>query len=112
MAISDGQMAVLRSFVGGTASDDDLEDRYRRLGSFDAVILETLRSRLAVMVLDEPGVFSVDGLTINQTDNIRSLRAAISEFETSNGSGMDPLTVTTLGGYGRIGIMHRADRIR
>jgi len=87
-------MAVLRSWVGEVAEEDDLQERYDRLGNFDAVILETLRARQAVLVNDEPGLFVVDGLTINQTENLRSLTALIGEFETT-GSGLDKVSTTT-----------------
>lgn len=88
-AITEDQEAVLRSFVGDLESIGDLQDRYDRLDDFDKVVLETLKSQLAVIVSDETAFFVVDGLTINKIENVRALERAIKNFSNSGGTGLE-----------------------
>lgn len=81
MPLSDEQLAVIRSYVGNLATDGDLEDRYDRLGSEEEVIVETLRARLAVLVLDQPANISVpDGPTIGTAANIAALQKSLEDI--------------------------------
>jgi len=93
--ITEGQEAVLRSFVGEEVVTADLQERYDRLDNFDEVVLEVLRGQLAVLVSDGSAVVVVDGITINNTENIRAMRQQIKDFENNGGTGLE--TTTELG---------------
>jgi len=48
-----------------------------------------LRHRKAQLVNDEPGVLVADGITINQTENMRSLNNQIDAFTAAGGTGLE-----------------------
>lgn len=60
MPLSDDDLKVVRSRVGNAALEEDLHERYDRLGSVEDVIRETLSARLANL-LDQPASFTVPG---------------------------------------------------
>ena len=93
--ITAGEEAVLRSFVGDEVLLSDLQSRYDRLEDFDEVVLEVLRHQLSEFVSDGSAVIVIDGITINNTENIRALRQQIKDFENNGGTGLEE--PTTLG---------------
>ena len=93
--ITAGEEAVLRSFVGDEVLLSDLQSRYDRLEDFDEVVLEVLRHQLSEFVSDGSAVIVIDGITINNTENIRALRQQIKDFESNGGTGLEE--PTTLG---------------
>lgn len=68
-----GDLAYLHSELGSTIDEADLQARYDRLGSVQAVALEVTRQRLADL-LNTPGRLSDEGSTIDQTANITALQ--------------------------------------
>lgn len=87
--ITAAQETVLRSYVGQQEAISDLQDSYDRLENFDLVVLEILRKQLAIMQSDEAGIFVVDGVTINKTENMRMLRDAIKDFKNGGTTGLE-----------------------
>ena len=90
--ITAGEESVLRSFVGDEVLLSDLQERYDRLENFDEVVLEVLRHQLSVLVADGSAVVVIDGITINNTENIRALRTQIKDFESNGGTGLEDTT--------------------
>ena len=81
-ALTDAETAYLLSELGDDADLTDAQLRYDRLGSVHAVVLETLRQRLASL-LDGPASFSVAGVySENNGDIIRALQAQLARLET------------------------------
>jgi len=60
VALDPGVLAGIRAHVGTSPDDSDLEGRWDRHGSVEAVALEVLRGRLADM-LAHPADLSVEG---------------------------------------------------
>lgn len=102
MALTEAELSAIRSWVGDAVEDAVLDERYDRLGDLDEVVLEQLRHRQAVLINDEPGVFVVDGMTINQADNMRSLDGLIEEFLGAGGLGLDDTPPSGGGGVTQI----------
>lgn len=60
MSLTDAEYAYLRSELG-EADRNDLDARYQRLGSLQAVVVEALRERKAALIAD-PLTVTVQGL--------------------------------------------------
>ncbi|MEU8522886.1 hypothetical protein [Streptomyces sp. NPDC048577] len=87
MILTDAEYAYLRSELGDT-DRSDLDARYRRLGSPQAVAMEVLRERRAALVSD-PLAVTVQGVaTVNNAENVRALERQIAALgnRTSNES--------------------------
>lgn len=91
MAITDDAIAVIRSWVGSTWDEDDISDRFDRLGSYDATVLEILNQQMADLEL-QPASFSVPGLSISNGQNMVSLGETIKRFRASS-TGLDTDTI-------------------
>lgn len=99
--LTDAQKAWLRSEVGATVTDEDLQGRFDRLASVRDVAIEVLRERRAEL-LDSPLSVSVAGVaSVNYAENIRALERRISALvkldddpsdETPPGDGGDEAT--------------------
>lgn len=81
-------MKVARSWIGTSESDAIFNERFDRLlSNLDAAIVESLRSQLAVFVLDRPAsVGTPDGTTVNFAENIKALREQLALFTEVGGA--------------------------
>ncbi|MFI1563887.1 hypothetical protein ACH4ZX_12640 [Streptomyces sp. NPDC020490] len=80
MSLTDAEYAYLRSELGDT-DRADIETRYQRLGSLQAVAIEVLRQRKAALVSD-PLAVTVQGIaTVNNAENVRALERQIAALE-------------------------------
>ncbi len=75
MDLTDAQLLYLRSELGSTIDESALQDLYDQLGNLPAVVLATVRTRLATLTASPasmtlPGVYSRD-----VSANIRALQA-------------------------------------
>lgn len=86
--MTDDELAVLRSWVGPGPTDEALEEAYERLGSFDAVVEEYLRTSY-VELLSQPTSLSVPGLSISNSQNITGYEHLIKAFRNQGGTGLD-----------------------
>ncbi|KPI15688.1 hypothetical protein OK074_2133 [Actinobacteria bacterium OK074] len=76
MSLTDAEYAYLRSELG-EADRVDLDGRYQRLGSLQAVAMEVLRERKAALVAD-PLAVTVQGVaTVNNAENVKALERQI-----------------------------------
>jgi len=94
MPLDEAQWPLIRSWIGTVDGEDDdtFNERLDRLGSVDAAILESLRSQLAALTLDQPaGLSTPDGLNVQVGENIRSIQQLIKDFNAIGGT--DPATV-------------------
>lgn len=83
MALTEDQLAYLRSEVGvDDPTDDVLEDAYTRLDSVEEVAAEVLRTRLANL-LAAPASFSVEGYSENNAANITALQKQLDRLTTA-----------------------------
>jgi hypothetical protein len=82
MSLTDAEYAYLRAQLG-EADHADLEARYQRLSSLQAVAIEVLRERKAALVAD-PLAVTVQGVaTVNNAENVKAIERQIAEIETS-----------------------------
>ncbi|MEU5093751.1 hypothetical protein [Streptomyces sp. NPDC020996] len=82
MSLTDAEYAYLRSELGD-ADRADLDARYTRLGSLEAVAVEVLRERKAALVSD-PLAVTVQGVaTVNNAENVKALERQIAALEES-----------------------------
>ncbi|GAA2656879.1 hypothetical protein [Streptomyces vastus] len=80
MSLTEAEYAYLRSELGET-DRTDLEGRYLRLGSLQAVAVEVLRERRAALVSD-PLAVTVQGVaTVNNAENVRAIERQIASLE-------------------------------
>lgn len=87
MAFTEDELAYLRSRLGSTVNEDtnpdvveDLEDRYTRLQSVPAVVLEVLRQQLADLITGGPLQFAIPGdYSQDASNNVALLQKAISQ---------------------------------
>ncbi|MFF2566731.1 hypothetical protein [Streptomyces sp. NPDC058084] len=80
MTLTDAEYAYLRSELG-EAARADLDARYQRLDSPQAVAAEVLRERRAALVSD-PLAVTVQGVaTVNNAENVRALERQIAAIE-------------------------------
>lgn len=71
------QKSWLRSEVGATPTDGDLQARFDRLGNLRDVAIEVLRERRANL-LDKPLSVSVSGVaSVNYGENVKALERRI-----------------------------------
>lgn len=95
--LTDDQLTYLHVHVGAAVSDDELFERYERLGDVDEVVLETLRQQLSSLVAT-PAQFSVAGeYSQNTAENIKALQAKLTSFtaESSSSGGLSVVTVVS-----------------
>ncbi|MFI5685825.1 hypothetical protein [Streptomyces sp. NPDC051636] len=79
MSLTDAEYLYLRSELG-EASRTDLDARYLRLGSLQAVAVEVLRERKAALVSD-PLAVSVQGVaTVNNAENVKAIERQIADL--------------------------------
>lgn len=79
--LTEVDLAYLRSEIGTAVDEDDVQDRYDRLGSVRAVAAEVVRQRLADL-LTGPGSFAVSGVYSESNDAvIRALQATSARLE-------------------------------
>src|SRR4051794_10171243 len=76
--LTPSQLAWLRSEVGTSPTDDDLEAAYVRLGSVRDVAIESLRDRRA-RLLESPLSVNVPGVaSVNNAENVKAIERRIS----------------------------------
>ncbi|MDI3417944.1 hypothetical protein [Streptomyces luteolus] len=80
MRLTDNDYAYLRSELGPT-DRDNLDARYQRLGSLQAVAAEVLRERKAALVSDPLSVTVQGVATVNNAENVRALERQIMALE-------------------------------
>jgi hypothetical protein len=87
-ALSEAEYAYLRSELG-EADRGDLDRRYQRLESAQAVALEVLRERRAALVAD-PLAVTVQGVaTVNHSENVRALERQIAALNSAVPGGQE-----------------------
>lgn len=86
--LTQDQLRVVRSWVGQTADESVLQERYARLDDLDGVILEEMRAQYAELIA-QPSTISVDGLSVSYGENIRALRERINDFIKVGGTRTD-----------------------
>ena len=74
--LTDDQLALARVELGTDMDEDDLQERYDRLGDLTAAIAEVLRQRLADL-LAAPASFNTPDYSQTTTENIKALTAQI-----------------------------------
>lgn len=75
--LTDEQLILLRRQVGGSPSDDDLQEAFDRLGDLAEVAREVLQIRLANLRA-APATFAVPGEYSQSTaENLRALEAQL-----------------------------------
>lgn len=80
MPLTTEQIAAVRAWVGQDVSDQTLHDRFDRLGSVDATVLEELRTQLTALNA-QPGSLSLpSGLSVTTQSNAQVLERLIKEF--------------------------------
>lgn len=83
-ALTDEDIAAIKSWVGSEWSDSDIEDRFDRLEDVDEVVLEILNQQIADLSA-QPSSFSVPGLSITQGQNMITLSETIKRFRGHGG---------------------------
>ncbi|MGR3937027.1 hypothetical protein [Streptomyces sp. BRA346] len=79
MSLNDAEYSYLRSELG-EADRTDLDARYQRLGSLQAVAVEVLRERRAALVSD-PLAITLQGVaTVNNAENVKALERQIQDL--------------------------------
>jgi len=108
--LTDVELAYLRSEIGSTVDEADLDLRYERLGTAVAVAHEVVRERLATL-LSGPSSFSLPGVYSESTNDgtIRALQAQTDRLQTTLDAVHAPAVDVQQGGAGRI---VRTDRVR
>lgn len=80
MTLTEAEYAYLRSELG-EANRADLNTRYQRLDSLEAVAIEVLRERRAALISD-PLAVSVQGIaTVNSAENVKALERQIADLQ-------------------------------
>ncbi|MET9970876.1 hypothetical protein ABZZ80_34440 [Streptomyces sp. NPDC006356] len=93
--LADAEYAYLRSELGDV-DRGDLDDRYQRLGTVEAVAVEVLRERKAALIAD-PLTITVQGVaTVNNAENVRALERQLALLEQAEASTSAPLQPTLL----------------
>jgi hypothetical protein len=73
-------LAYLHAQLGTDADEDDLQERYDRLGTTAGVVREVLQQRLADLLVT-PAQFAVPGeYTQGTGENIKALQAQLAEL--------------------------------
>jgi hypothetical protein len=76
--LSETQLAWLHSEVGTRLTDEQLQERYDRLGSVRDVALEALRERRTELI-DSPLDVSVVGVaSVNNAENVKAIERRLS----------------------------------
>lgn len=87
MPVTEAELILARSWIGNTETEDVFNERYDRLDSLDAAILESMRAQLSAMVFDQPsGLSTPDGLNLQYGQNIQTLRDMIKTFIAAGGT--------------------------
>ncbi|MEV0735470.1 hypothetical protein AB0I51_05770 [Streptomyces sp. NPDC050549] len=95
MTLTDAEYAYLRSELG-EAERTDLDTRYQRLGSLQAVATEVLRERKAALISD-PLAVTVQGVaTVNNAENVKALERQIATIEGDGSAEVDHLAPVPL----------------
>lgn len=95
MMLTDAEYAYLRSELG-EADRGELDARYIRLGSTEAVAVEVLRERKAALVAD-PLAVTVQGVaTVNTSENVKAIERQIAALQIQNGPGAQALVPVRL----------------
>ncbi|MBJ6620026.1 hypothetical protein [Streptomyces sp. DHE17-7] len=82
MNLTDAEYAYLRSQLG-EADRIDLDTRYQRLDSLQAVAIEVLRERKAALASDPLAVTVQEVATVNNAENVKAIERQIAETESS-----------------------------
>lgn len=75
-ALTEGELALARAELGTTMNEDDLQERYDRLGDVNAAVSEVLRQRLSDLLLD-PASFNTPDYGQSTSENIKALQAQL-----------------------------------
>lgn len=94
------QMAAARSWIGPKETDAIFSERFDRLDSLDAAILESLRAQVSTLIFSQAASISVEDISINYSENIKAITSLIKEFQEVGGTegllekGSIPVNVT------------------
>lgn len=92
-ALTEDQLALARVELGTELNEDDLQERYDRLGNdLPLAIVEVLRQRLADL-LAAPASFSTPDYSQTTTENIKALVAQIAELNSAGSGGLSVVRV-------------------
>lgn len=86
--LTEDQLQSVRAWVGEQVDSSKLQDRMRRLGDIDDVVLEELRFQHSEL-MQQPSQFGVDGLNIGIDGNLTALERKIRQFIADGGLGLD-----------------------
>lgn len=86
--LSDRELQSVRAWVGSQVETSKLQERMRRLGDIDDVVLEELRSQHSEL-MQQPSNLGVDGLSIGIDGNLTALERKIKQFIIEGGLKLD-----------------------
>jgi len=103
MPVSSDELEYAHSWIGDLETDGEFTARVDRLeggGSYDshsqavdAAIEESIRHRIAVLMLDQPTQMAIAGISIGWASNLTEARKHLHDFMTTKGSGIYGVTV-------------------
>ncbi|MFJ7990337.1 hypothetical protein [Streptomyces sp. NPDC096351] len=74
--------AWLTSRLGTSTDQNDLDNRYARLGTARAVAIEVLYERRAALITDQPATLAVTGVvSLSYAENIKAIERLIAQLE-------------------------------
>lgn len=91
MPLSPEQLEEMRSWVGTIPTDDELQARWERLQSYNAVIEETIRIITNDLARRPASVTVPGGLSISSGENLRYYQDLLKRFQAGQGMDEDPL---------------------
>jgi hypothetical protein len=86
--LTENELQSVRAWVGTQVDTSKLQERMRRLGDIDEVVLEELRSQHSEL-MQQPSQLGVDGLSIGIDGNLTALERKIRQFISEGGLGLD-----------------------
>ena len=105
MALTADELTAIRAWVGNEPTDAELNERYDRLESLDAVVEETLEAKLALLLEQPSSVSLPSGLSVTITQNMTEMRQTLKRFK--NTTSLDDPIAGDIPGVSKL---HRADR--
>ena len=86
--LNENELQAVRSWVGTQVDTSKLQERMRRLGDIDEVVLEELRFQHSEL-MQQPSNLSVDGLSIGIDGNLTAIERKLKAFIAGGGLGLD-----------------------
>jgi hypothetical protein len=101
MPLGADALATIRDWVGPDPTDDELEARYVRVGSYDRVVETELRHQISELA-SQPSSVTVPGLSVTFGQQLQAKMDILKSF-LFTGTGLDE------DGYGTV-VIHRLNR--